>query len=292
MTGFIIFIVVMIVVSLINKAKQQSNRKNGKVSPRVQALVERIQAQQGGNQPTQFQGQYTQAAGQGGPPAPLQSQQSTFPQNGSAPGSQQVAAALEQLMQNGRQPRHLGERNSPGQAAQLPGGSAQYPTTGVYQPPAQYQPAQFQPTQYNANPYQPPAHRPQQSHLPMSNQDLDAQVRTLMNAKNEVGAIRLLGEQRELGILEAQRYARSLVAPKTTARATDEDEPDLDDRDDRDDRRYVGSAAFAESIFNLDDREENVWASGWVDKPEPEDRSDIDELWQTVRNAPRPGTTS
>jgi hypothetical protein len=279
MTGFIIFIVVMIVVSLINKAKQQSTRgKDGRPSPRVQALMDKIQAQQGGSRPTQFQGQYTRASGQGGPP-PAQSQQSTFPvQTGSAPGSQQVAAALEQIMQNGRQPRHQGERTSPGQPTQLPSGPSQYPTTGVYQPPAQ-----FQPVQYSANPYQPPAHRPQQSHLPISNQDLDARVRALMNAKNEVGAIRLLGEQRELGILEAQRYARSLVAPKTTPRTTD-DEPNEDDG------RYVGSAAFAESIFNLDDREENVWASGWVDKPEPEDRSDIDELWQTVRNAPRPGT--
>ncbi|WP_329000617.1 hypothetical protein OHA18_40050 [Kribbella sp. NBC_00709] len=283
MTGFIIFVVVMIVVSLINKAKQQSTRgKNGRPSPRVQALIEKIQAQQGGNQPTQFQGQYTQAAGQGGPPqAPLQSQQSTFPaQTGSAPGSQQVAAALQQIMQNGRQPRHLGERSSPGQPSQLPGGSTQHPPTGMYQPPAQ-----FQPVQYNPIPYQPPGHRPPQNQLPTSNQDLDAKVRELMNAGNEVGAIRLLGEQRELGILEAQRYARSLVAPTTAPRDTDDFEPDEDDG------RYVGSAAFAESIFNLDDREENVWASGWVDKPEPEDRSDIDELWQTVRNAPRPGTT-
>ena len=54
--------------------------------------------------------------------------------------------------------------------------------------------------------------------------------------------------------------------------------------------RYVGSAAFAESIFDLD-REEDTWASGWVDTPEPEDRTDIDELWQTVANPPRPGTT-
>jgi hypothetical protein len=287
MTGFVIFIVVMIVVSLISKARQQSTRgKNGQPSPRVQALIEKIQAQQGGNQPTQFQGQYTQAAGRGGPPAPVQSQRSTFPvQTGTAPGSQQVAAALEQLLQSGRQPRHLGERTSPGQAAQQPGGPSQYPPAGVYQPPAQ-----FQPVQYSPNPSQPPAHRPQQSHLPVSNQDLDAQVRTLMNANNEVGAIRLLGEQRELGILEAQRYARSLVAPKTAPRSTDGDEPDEAQPDD-DGGRYIGSAAFAESIFNLDDREENVWASGWVDKPEPEDRSDIDELWQTVRNTPRPGTT-
>ncbi|WP_432876338.1 hypothetical protein ACQPYH_26125 [Kribbella sp. CA-245084] len=255
MTGFIIFIVVMIVVSLINKAKQQSNRNSGKVSPRVQALVEKIQAQQGGNQPAQFQGQYTQPARQGGPPP---NQPPAYPaQTGNPPGSQQVAAALSQLLQSGRQPTRPGEWTPPGQPA-------------------------------NPTPYQPPAHRPQQSQLPVSNQDLDTQVRTLMNANNEVGAIRLLGEKRGLGILEAQKYARSLVAPKTAPRSTDADESDGPDEDNG---RYVGSAAFAESIFNLDDREENVWASGWVDKPEPEDRSDIEELWQTVRNAPRPGTT-
>ena len=286
MTGFVIFIVVMIVVSLINKARQQSNRADGKVNPRIQALVERIQAQQGGNQPTQFQGQYTQAAGQGGLPP---NQAPTFPaQTGNPPGSQQVAAALSQLLQSGRQPARPGEWTPPGQPMQ-PGGSP-----SPYQPPAQFQPVQYQPLRNTPNPYQPPAHRPQQSHLPISNQDLDAQVRTLMNANNEVGAIRLLGEQRELGILEAQKYARSLVAPKTAPRSTDQDSyDDLDDDldGDMDDGRYVGSAAFAESIFNLDDREENVWASGWVDEPEPEDRSDIDELWQTVRNAPRPGTT-
>ena len=38
----------------------------------------------------------------------------------------------------------------------------------------------------------------------------------------------------------------------------------------------------------MNDRDENVWASGWVDEPEPEDRSDIEELWQTVGNPPRP----
>ncbi|MER7250584.1 hypothetical protein [Kribbella sp. NPDC000426] len=256
MTGFIIFVVVMIVVSLINKAKQQSNRANGKVNPRVQALVEKIQAQQGGNLPTQFQGQYAQAAGQGGPPP---NQGSTFP---------------GQVVQSG-QPVQSGNPA---------------PYMSPYQPPAQ-----FQPVQYTQNAYQPPAHRPQQSQLPVSNQDLDAQVRKLMNANNEVGAIRLLGEQRELGILEAQKYARSLVAPRTAPRSPDADADAAysdSGESDEDDSRYVGSAAFAESIFNLDDREENVWASGWVDKPEPEDRSDIDELWQTVRNAPRPGTTS
>ncbi|TDW92561.1 hypothetical protein [Kribbella sp. VKM Ac-2566] len=270
MTGFVIFVVVMIVVGLINKAKQQSGGGNAKQNARMQALIERIQAQQGGNQPVQFQGQFTQAAGPGGPPpAPIPGQMQT----GSAQGSQQAAAVLQQLLQNGRQPRHMGERNSPGQAAQQPAFGT------PYQPPAQFQPSQH-PVQYNPGPYQPPAHRPQQNNLPSTKQDLDTRVRDLMNAGNEVGAIRLLSDEREMGILEAQKYARTLVAPPAAQQSADvPDEPD--------EERYVGSAAFAESIFNVNDRDENVWASGWVDVPEPEDRSDIEELWQTVSNPPR-----
>lgn len=268
MTEFVIFVVVMIVVSLIGKARQGSKSGNGQPNARMQALIERIQAQQGGNQPTQFQGQFTQAARPGGPPpAPIPGQMQT----GTAQGSQQAAAVLQQLLQNGRQPRHAGERNSPGLAAQQPGSGTPYPPAGMYQPPAQY----------NPGPYQPPAHRPQQNNLPSPKQDLDARVRTLMNAKNEVGAIRLLSDEREMGILEAQKYARSLVAPPAAQQGSDgQDEPD--------EEWYVGSAAFAESMFNVNDRDENVWASGWVDVPEPEDRSDIEELWQTVSNPARP----
>ncbi len=278
MTGFVIFVVVMIVVSLINKARQGAKGSNGQPNARMQALVERIQAQQGGNQPVQFQGQFTQAAGPGGPPpAPIPGQMAT----GITQGSQQAAAVLQQLMENGRQPRHAGERNSPGQAAQQPGAGTPYPPAGMYQPPAQFQPSQYQ-VQYNPGPYQPPGHRPQQNNLPAPNQDLDARVRALMNAKNEVGAIRLLSDEREMGILEAQKYARTLVAPPAAQQGSD-----VLDESDQDEERYVGSAAFAESIFNVNDRDENVWASGWVDKPEPEDRSDIEELWQTVSNPPR-----
>ncbi|MGZ0153210.1 hypothetical protein ACXJJ3_39535 [Kribbella sp. WER1] len=273
MTGFVIFVVVMIVLGLINKAKQQSGGGNAKQNARMQALVQKIQAQQGGSQPVQFQGQYTQAAGQGGPP-PAPGQPSFPAQPGTPQGSQQAAAVLQQLLQNGRQPARPGEWAPP---AQQP-----YQQAGAYQAPGQFQPAQQYPVQYNPAPYQPPAHRPPQNHLPSSNQDLDARVRELMNANNEVGAVRLLSEERELGLLEAQQYARSLVAPKPSATPEKADEPDEDDG------RYVGSAAFAESIFNLDDREENVWASGWVDTPEPDDRSDIDELWRTVGNPPRP----
>jgi hypothetical protein len=281
MTEFVIFVVVMIVVSLIGKARQGSKGGKGQPNARMQALIERIQAQQGGNQPTQFQGQFTQAARPGGPPPAPTPGRPTFPvQTGTTQGSQQAAAVLQQLLQNGRQPRHAGERNSPGQAAQQPGTGTPYPPAGMYQPPAQFQPAQY-PVQYNPGPYQPPAHRPQQSNLPAPKQDLDSRVRGLMNAGNEVGAIRLLSDERELGILEAQRYARALVAPPAAQR-------DADVLDEPDQERYVGSAAFAESIFNLNDRDENVWASGWVDEPEPEDRSDIEELWQTVSNPPRP----
>jgi hypothetical protein len=279
MTEFVIFVVVMIVVSLIGKARQGSKSSNGRPNARMQALIERIQAQQGGNQPVQFQGQFTQAAGPGGPPpAPIPGQMQT----GTAQGSQQAAAVLQQLLQNGRQPRHAGERNSPGVAAQQPGSGTAYPPAGAYQPAAQFQPAQY-PMQYNPGPYQPPGHRPQQNNLPASNQDLDARVRKLMNAGNEVGAVRLLSDERELGILEAQKYARSLVAPQAAQRSAD-----VPDEPDEDEGRYVGSAAFAESIFNVNDRDENVWASGWVDEPEPEDRSDIEELWQTVSNPQRP----
>jgi hypothetical protein len=297
MTEFVIFVVVMIVLSLITKARQQSTRRDGKPNARMQALMEKIQAQQGGNQPIQFQGQFTQAAGQGGqgrqggqggpPPA-------ASGQTGTPPGSQQVAAALQQLMQSGRQPRRPGEWNAPGQAPQQSGALTPYPQAGVYQAPAQFQPAQYnqqynQP-QYGQMPYQPPAHRPQQNNLPTSTQDLDARVRDLMNANNEVGAIRLLSEERDLGILEAQAYARGLVTPQTS-QAAPLDQSDDSGEPDEDGGRYVGSAAFAESIFNLEDPDENVWASGWVDTPEPDDRSDIEELWQTVSNAPRPGTT-
>ncbi|MFF0345644.1 hypothetical protein [Kribbella sp. NPDC004875] len=235
MTQFVIFVVVMIVVSLITKARQQSTRRDGKPNPRMQALIEKIQAQQGGNQPVQFQGQFTQAAGQGGPPA-------------------------------------------------VPYQPAPYNYQPQYNP--QYSQPQYSQPQYN----QPPAHRPQQNNLPTPTPDLDAKVRELMNANNEVAAIRLLGEQRELGILEAQAYARGLMPSKAPQAGAPEQSDDAVESGE-DDERYVGSAAFAESIFNLDDREENVWASGWVDTPEPDDRSDIDELWQTVSNPPRPGTT-
>ena len=238
---FAIFIVIMIVVSLVAKAKRQS-AKPGEPNPRVQKLIERIQAQQGFNQPTAIQGRFTQ------PTNPSQYQPPT-----------------------------------------------QHPPAAQYQPPAQHQPpAQWLPT------YGPPqGHRPPQHNLPTPKKDTDTRVRELMNAGSEVAAIRLLCDEQDMGILEAQEYARTLVAPagpapaqsKPAAAAPAQSKPAAATApESTEETRYVGSAAFAESIFDLD-REEDTWASGWVDTPEPEDRSDIDELWQTVRNPPRPGTT-
>lgn len=259
MAEFAIFIIIMIVLSVIGKLRQQSAKSAGSSNPRVQKLIERVQAQQG-NQPTEIHGQFTHAAGQSD-------------QSGTAPGSQQVAAALQQHLQAGRQWRHLGERTSPGQSNQTPVQSA------PYQP--QYQPAA---TWLPSN--QPPPHRPPQNNLPAAKQDLDTRVRELMRTGHEVGAIRLLCDERDLGILDAQEYARALVAPTGTKPASAQS-AGADSEPDEEESRYVGSAAFAESIFDLD-REENVWASGWVDKPEQDDRTDMDELWQTVRNAGRP----
>jgi len=246
---FAIFVVIMVVVTIVSAAKKQRGA-NGTPSPRVQKLIERIQAQQGGNQPIQFQGQFTQ-------PGPQQNQVS---------GSQQAGAALQALMQAGRQHAHPGEWATPGQAAA----------------PQQYQPMPYQPGPYQAGPFQPAPYQPSfQQRGPQPKPNLDARVREQMQAGNEVGAVRLLSDELDLGLLEAQAYARNLVAP-AAAKPTETASRPVEEES-----RYVGSAAFAESIFDLDP-EENTWASGWVDTPEPDDRSDIDELWQTVRNPPRP----
>jgi hypothetical protein len=198
------------------------------------------------------------------------------------------------------------------QAGQRPGVPiAQYappvqfqPAPSQYQQPAagQYQPApvqQYQPTpsQYAAPgqfqpQWQPQYQQPHAQHsLPAPGSPLERRVRELMKSGNEVPAIRLLCDEQDLGIIEAQKYARGLIAPaaKPGQAATDQDGDGRPERDEEE-NRYVGSAAFAESVFDLD-RDENVWASGWVDKPEADDRSDMDELWQTVRNAGRPGAT-
>jgi hypothetical protein len=256
MVEFIVFIGVLIVGALIKNA---SNRKADKSnpSPRVQRLIERMQAQQSGAQPTQLQGQYTQPAGQG--------QGNTVPgSQGQGPGraqsSAQLAGVLQQLLQAGKQ------------AA----GPGQYPPPppNVWQPPARV-----------------PSHRPPQNNLPTPKGEFEQRIRELMASGNEVTAVRLLCDEQDMGIIEAQNYARSLVAPpgRPKAAQNSQEGPESAPRPEpaEEETRYVGSAAFAESVFDTDP-DENVWASGWVDKPEPDDRTDMDELWQTVRNAGRP----
>jgi hypothetical protein len=132
-------------------------------------------------------------------------------------------------------------------------------------------------------------HRPPEPKLPAPQADVDARARELMTAHNEVGAVRLLCDERDMGIIEAQEYARSLTLPPGRSPATDRSEAATTDRQKAeaepvDEDSEYGSAAFATSVFDTE-ADENVWASGWVDKPVQEDRSDLDELWQTVRDA-------
>jgi hypothetical protein len=203
---FAVFVIVGLIVKKLNGKSPARSRTNP--YPRMQRLVERIQAEQRGNQPTQSRGR-SGAAGQPG---------------------QQV-------------------------------------------PPYQSPPAG-----------RGTGGRTQQSKPPKG--DFDKRVREMMASGNEVGAVRLLCDEQDMGIIEAQSYARALVAgPGRAPRRTGESaaRPDPGEGE----TRYVGSAAFAESVFSTDP-DENVWASGWVEKPEQDDRTDIDELWQTVQNNGRP----
>lgn len=127
-------------------------------------------------------------------------------------------------------------------------------------------------------PQQPrPSHRPPQHQLPAPQGDLDNRVRELMANNMEVAAVRMLCEEAEMGIIKAQAYARSLVAPQEQETEPAKEAPAAQEE------RYSGSAAFGTSLFERDD--EDVWPSGWVDEPQPDDRSDIEELWNTVGNA-------
>jgi hypothetical protein len=194
----------------------------------------------------------------------------------------------------------VGQYQVPGQVTSL---FQALRSKGQFPPPGQYQ----QPAPFQQNPvtwlpaYQPPPppphvgrglkqHRPPQNNLPAPKGDVDTRVRELMAAHNEVGAVRLLCDDRDMGIIEAQEYARSLVRPpgqRPSRRTEEATTQGAGSAAIEEETRYVGSAAFAESVFSTS-ADENVWASGWVDKPEAEDRSDMDELWQTVRDAGKP----
>ncbi|TDO48579.1 hypothetical protein EV643_107208 [Kribbella sp. VKM Ac-2527] len=258
----VIFPVVAIIIGLIIKLANDKSKaaKHGNEarppSARVQRLMERIQAQQATSQPTPLQGQFTQPA-------------QTFPAPQNVPVAQPFMPPSAPPMQP------------------------------VPPPPANFLPPSTWVPSYGPPPARPmPAHRPPQNKLPTPTNDLDNRIRKLMSAGNEVGAVRVLCDERDMNIIEAQAYARSLVAPPrpntkknpdtnapSTSSTSNSTEPRVDEE-----TRYVGSAAFAESIFDTD-RDENVWASGWTEPVETDDRTDITELWETVRNSGRPTTT-
>lgn len=249
MATIIIFGVVLIIFGLVKNA---SNRQRDRVgpSPRAQRLLQKIQAQQAANQ-QHPQGQQQYGVAQ------------TFP----APGGQQSPRAQAQAQLSGMLQQFL-------QAGQQQAG---------YTPPGQYQPAPYQ------QPVQQHHQQAQRGQAPPKKGEVEKRVRELMATGQEVAAIRMLSDEQDMGIIEAQTYARGLVAPPSKPRPDSSENTESADRPaaEEPETRYVGSAAFSESLFDLD-RDENVWASGWVDKPEPEDRTDIDELWQTVKNAGRP----
>lgn len=279
MTAFTIFVVLMVVFGVarkIGKAADPAKRQE-----RMQRLMERLEAQQAGNQPQMLQGQYS---------GPMQGQHP-------APGQYPVQG---QHLMPGQYPhgqfpvpgQHPVQGQFPAQVGYVAPVQAQYPPAGQWQypapPPPQYQPPQYQPQQHQRADRTQHGRQPEHN-FPAPNSPLERRVRELMTSGNEVPAIRLLCDEQDLGIIEAQKYARDLVAPPGKAShggpAGDDASDSRFDADETD--RYVGSAAFAESVFDLD-RDEDVWASGWVDKPEPEDRTDMDELWQSVRNGGRP----
>lgn len=224
-----------------------------------------------------------------GPPRTGQ-QQFQFP-----PGTPpQLIQLIQRLPGTPAQPQQLiqpmpGARPFQQQVVQPMAGYVPPPAPAGWVPP--YQAQQLNPG-YPQQQYQqrPPAHRPPQNNLPQPQGSLDDRVRELMAASNEVTAVRLLCDEAEMGIIQAQQYARSLVAPaKASAAPAANGSADSAGSDGSDiEERWSGSAAFGTSTFERED--ENVWASGWVDKPEPDDRTDITELWDTVRNAGRPKT--
>ncbi len=164
------------------------------------------------------------------------------------------------------------------------------PAPGFTPPPGWVPPPGMQPPAMQA-PL--PHHRPPQHQLPPPQGELDARVRELMANNQEVTAVRLLCDEADMGIIEAQEYARALVPSEEQSQ--EQTEPTMTKgvappEQATEEYEYIGSSAIASSIFERED--DDVWASGWVDEPEPEDRSDIDELWQAVRDGgrPSPGT--
>lgn len=139
-----------------------------------------------------------------------------------------------------------------------------------------------------------PHHRPPQHQLPAQQDVLDDRVRELMANNQEVIAVLMLGEEAGMAIIEAQEYARQLVPSAATTASQPTSSPRAQDAavtsEPAEEYEYLGSTAIASSLFEVED--DDVWPSGWVNTAEQDDRSDINELWQSVRDGgrPQPGT--
>ncbi|GAB2610575.1 hypothetical protein [Kribbella endophytica] len=280
MFEIIVPVLVAIVILAGNRMKKQANgnRPPGTLTPRMQRMLEKMQAQQGFQPPTP-QGQYTQpASGHGSP--------------GHAGTTVQSSAQMAG--------QHNTQYHGPAPYAGAPTQAMPFAQPGQFQPP-QIQQTPFQQGQFQAPAiWNPPAPQGRAAHPKQSQRDLDSRVREMMKAGNEVGAVRLLCDEQDLGIIDAQKRARSLVAPaagnggnggngggsperdREGASRSPADTPEQE-------TRYVGSAAFADSLFDTNRDDQETWASGWTEVPEVEDRSDMDELWKTVRDHGRPG---
>jgi hypothetical protein len=136
-------------------------------------------------------------------------------------------------------------------------------------------------------------------HLRISQEDLDTRVRELMSAGNEVAAVRLLCDERDLGIIEAQKYARDLTGAQVAAeqdqaanqdrqqeqdRAASQDrqqhEQEQAARRDRDEEQhYTGSAAIATSTFAVDS--DTAWVDARTLDPAGA-RTEMEALWRNL----------
>jgi hypothetical protein len=264
MVEFLIPVIVVIVITVVTRrlnAQDRGGRNPGTPSPRAQRLIAKMQAQQGIQPPTP-QGQFTQPADGHGSP-------------GHAGTTVQSSAQMAG--------RHNNQYHGPAAYTGAPTQAMPFAQPGQFQPPA---------------PWYPPHLQPQRAvHPKTSQRDLDNRVRELMKAGNEVGAVRLLCDEQDLGIIDAQKRARALAAPADgngggNGGSSDRDREAADSTSDSTperETRYIGSAAFAESLFETNQDDQDTWASGWIDPPEVGDRSDMEELWKTVRDHGRSG---
>jgi hypothetical protein len=202
-----------------------------------------------------------------------------------------VGVIIVQVTKSERRSRAL---NPPQRIGTIPDGYVPRPPPGpgwaqagpAYQPPPMAHLPSFHPHQ--------PSHQPPPHTLPTPQIDLDDQVRALMAAGNEVGAIRLLCDEAEMGIIAAQEYARALVRAKSPGSEEQAVEaqpfvpPPVAGREEE--RSFFGSAALGGSPSDYDERDE--WASGWQETRDGSQQQFVDELWQSIREGANPANVA